>query len=110
MTAPVSHPRAAFAALAVGLLALAGCGERAPAPFQGYAEGEFVLVAAPFGGRLEKRYVNRGQEVAAGAPLFALEQENEKAARRGVEERLRNAEAQARQYRRRASESPKSTR
>jgi HlyD family secretion protein len=31
--------------------------------------------------------------VAAGAPLFALEQENEKAARREAEERLRNAEA-----------------
>ena len=52
-----------------------------------------MLVAAPFGGRLEKRYVNRGQEVAAGAPLFALEQENEKAARREAEERVRNAEA-----------------
>ena len=72
---------------------LAGCGERGAAPFQGYAEGEFVLVAAPFGGRLEKRYVNRGEEVAAGKPLFALEQENEKAARREAEERVRNAEA-----------------
>ena len=52
-----------------------------------------MLVAAPCGGRLEKRWVNRGQEVAAGAPLFALEQENEKAARREAEERVRNAEA-----------------
>jgi HlyD family secretion protein len=77
------------------LALLAGCGERAPAAFQGYAEGEFVLVAAPFGGRLEKRYVNRGEEVAAGAPLFALEQENEKAARQEAEEHLRNAEAKA---------------
>jgi HlyD family secretion protein len=83
-------PRCATLAL---VLALAGCGERAPAPFQGYAEGEFVLVAAPFGGRLEKRYVNRGQDVAAGAPLFTLEQENEKAARHEAEERLRNSEA-----------------
>ena len=77
------------------LLALAGCGEKPPAAFQGYAEGEFVLVAAPYGGRLEKRYVNRGEDVDAGKPLFVLEQENEKAARREAEERLRNAEAKA---------------
>ena len=82
---------APLAALAL----LAGCGNNAPASFQGYAEGEFVLVAAPYGGRLEKRYVNRGEEVEAGKPLFVLEQENEKAARREAEERLRNAEAKA---------------
>src|SRR5262245_49577531 len=72
---------------------LAACGDKPPAAYQGYAEGEFVLVAAPFGGRLEKRYVNRGQEVERGAPLFALEQENEKAARREAEEKLHNAQA-----------------
>ena len=77
------------------LLALAACGDKPPAAFQGYAEGEFVQVAAPFGGRLEKRYVNRGEEVAGGAPLFALEQENEKAARREAEQRVREAEAKA---------------
>jgi HlyD family secretion protein len=82
-----------FPAALGALFFLCACGERAPAGFQGYAEGEFVLVAAPFGGRLEKRYVNRGQEVEAGAPLFALEQENEKANRREAEEKLRNAEA-----------------
>jgi len=87
----VSGP--AFFAAVAGLVALGACSEKPPAGFQGYAEGEFVLVAAPFGGRLEKRYVTRGQDVAAGAPLFALEQENEKAARREAEERLRNAEA-----------------
>jgi HlyD family secretion protein len=72
--------------IAVLLVAsLGGCGEKSPSAFQGYAEGEFVLVAAPFGGRLEKRYVNRGEEVEAGKPLFLLEQENEKAARREAE-------------------------
>jgi HlyD family secretion protein len=81
------------AAALLAVLALAACGERAPAGFQGYAEGEFVLVAAPAAGKLEKRWVNRGQEIGAGAPLFALEQENEKALRREAEERVRNAEA-----------------
>ena len=71
--------------------ALAGCGERGPAAFQGYAEGEFVLIAAPAAGRLEKRWVNRGQEVEAGAPLFALEDVNEKASRQESLERLHNA-------------------
>jgi len=73
--------------------ALAACGEEASSGYQGYAEGEFVLVAAPAAGRLEKRWVSRGQEVEAGAPLFTLEQENEKASRREAEERVRNAEA-----------------
>jgi HlyD family secretion protein len=72
---------------------LAGCGERVATGFQGYAEGEYVLVAAPAAGKLEKRWVSRGQEVEAGAPLFVLEQENEKASRREAGERVRNAEA-----------------
>jgi HlyD family secretion protein len=72
---------------------LAGCGERAATGFQGYAEGEYVLVAAPAAGKLEKRWVSRGEEVEAGAPLFVLEQENEKASRREAAERVRNAEA-----------------
>jgi len=75
------------------LLMLAACGAKSPAGFQGYAEGEFVLVAAPAAGKLEKRWVQRGQEVDAGAPLFALEDANEKAGRQESEERLRNAEA-----------------
>ena len=81
------------AASLLAVLALAGCSERVASGFQGYAEGEYVLVAAPAAGRLEKRWVSRGQEVEAGAPLFALERENEKASRREAEERVRNAEA-----------------
>ena len=72
---------------------LAACGDKQSAGFQGYVEGEFVLVAAPAAGKLEKRWVNRGEEVKAGAPLFALERENERAARREAEERVHNAEA-----------------
>jgi HlyD family secretion protein len=79
----------AFAA--AGLLQ--ACGDNGKNGYQGYVEGEFVLVAAPAAGKLEKRWVNRGEQVKAGAPLFALEQENEKAARLESEERLRNAQA-----------------
>ena len=81
------------AAAACLLAVLAGCSERMPTGFQGYAEGEYVLVAASAAGTLEKRWVSRGEEVQAGAPLFALEDANEKAGRHESEERLRNAEA-----------------
>jgi HlyD family secretion protein len=74
-------------------LALAACGPAAERPLQGYIEGEYVRVAAPFAGTLQQLAVRRGAQVAAGAPLFALERENETAGRREAEERLRAAEA-----------------
>ena len=79
-----------FAAI---LAFVSGCGEQARGGYQGYAEGEYVLVSASAAGKLEKRFVRRGDEVVAGAPLFALEQENEKASRREAEERVRSADA-----------------
>lgn len=74
-------------------LACAACTEKPPDYYQGYAEGEFVMVGPASAGRLEKRWVSRGQQVAAQAPLFALEDENERAARREAEDRLGAAEA-----------------
>ncbi len=75
-------------------LALAGCGDKPPATLQGYVEGEYVRIAAPFAGTLVKLETQRGRSVEAGAPLFALEAENEDAARREAEERVRRAQAQ----------------
>jgi len=75
-------------------LAAAACGSPAEAPLQGYAEGEYVRVGAPFAGTLVRLDVQRGSRVEAGAPLFALEAENESAARREAEDRLKNAQAQ----------------
>lgn len=80
--------------LLASCLALVSCQQSAPQGFQGYAEGEFVRVASSFAGRLERLHVRRGDEVKAGAPLFALESENEAAGRREAEQRLRAAEAQ----------------
>jgi HlyD family secretion protein len=73
---------------------LASCGDPAPTGWQGYIEGEFVHIASPFAGRLERLSVQRGQQVAQGAPLFALETDEESAARRQAAERLRAAQAQ----------------
>jgi HlyD family secretion protein len=74
--------------------ALAACGESGPQPLQGYVEGEYVRVAAPFAGTLVKLDTQRGERIEPGAPLFALEAESEAAARREAEERVRRAEAQ----------------
>lgn len=75
-------------------LALTACGNSDPPALQGYVEGEYVRVAAPFGGTLVKLDAERGARVEAGAPLFALEAESEDAARREAGDRLRRAEAQ----------------
>lgn len=91
--ARASRARAAHAA-ALAALALAACGERAPPGHQGYVEGEFVNVASPIAGRLDRLSVRRGDTIAAGLPLFALEAESEAAAQRQAAEQLRAAEAQ----------------
>src|SRR5215472_4823230 len=86
--------RAAMRRLAaLGLLALTACGADKERPLQGYVEGEYVRVGAPFAGTLEKLSVQRGDQIATGAPLFALEQENEVAVRKQAEQELRSAEA-----------------
>ncbi len=73
---------------------LTGCADKAPPFYQGYAEGEYVRVAATYAGSLTHLAVQRGAQVEAGAPLFALEQENEKAARDEAAQRLSQAESQ----------------
>lgn len=73
-----------------------GCAEQGNGPLQGYAEGEYLRVASPIAGQLARLHVARGATVKTGEPLFALEQENEIAARRQAEEQLRQAEAQYR--------------
>src|SRR6185503_15934689 len=68
--------------------------DRAPeGVWQGYVEGEFVLLASPYAGQLQKLHVRRGDAVESGKPVFALEQESERAARAEAEARLRSAQA-----------------
>lgn len=70
------------------------CEAARPDAFQGYVEGEFVYVASALGGRLEALQVREGESVAAEAPLFALESEQEVAAKRQAGEELASAQAQ----------------
>jgi HlyD family secretion protein len=85
---------AGLVSIIVGAL-LAACGEAPPAGFQGYVEGEYVLVAPAQGGQLDGLHVKRGQAVAPKAPLFELDHVAEAAAVREAAERVRSAEARA---------------
>lgn len=80
--------------LLIVTVALASCSHEALPLYQGYAEGEYVRIAAPYAGSLTSLAVQRGAQVETGAPLFALEQDNEKAARDEAAQGLKRAEAQ----------------
>ncbi|MGI9132430.1 MAG: HlyD family secretion protein, partial [Rhodoferax sp.] len=89
----LAHARPALA-LAV-LLGASACTE-APAPgWSGYAEGDYLYIAAPLAGRLEALAVRSGDTIDANAPLFTLEAQAEWAAREEAVARLGNARAQA---------------
>jgi HlyD family secretion protein len=79
--------------IATAACVLAGCEKPAQNGWQGYIEGEFVLLASPYAGQLQKLYVRRGDAIEAGKPVFALEQESERAARTEAEERMKSAQA-----------------
>jgi len=85
--------RARILVLAAVAVVAAGCGPSGEKPIQGYVEGEYVRVGAPFAGALTQLSVKRGDQVAAGAPLFSLERENEVAARRQAEQQLQAAQS-----------------
>ncbi|MDR2711060.1 MAG: HlyD family efflux transporter periplasmic adaptor subunit [Burkholderiales bacterium] len=84
---------AVFAGTLLSIL-LSACAEKTAETYQGYAEGEYVYVASPLGGRLDSLAVRRGMEVESGAPLFALESEKETAAVQQAQAQLATAQAQ----------------
>jgi HlyD family secretion protein len=90
-----ANPLLGAVLLPVVIAALAGCSEPGEPGYQGYAEGEFVLVASPFAGQLLRLHVQRGQQVEAGAPLFELEQDAERANQREAKAHVDTARAQA---------------
>jgi HlyD family secretion protein len=79
--------------LLVILCASIGCNGPEASPVQGYAEGEFVYVAAPLAGALESLHVQRGTKVKEGDLLFDLEHGAEQATRDEAERRLVQARA-----------------
>jgi HlyD family secretion protein len=79
--------------LLLPLVVLASCGRRPSDRVQGYVEGEYVYIASPLAGALEKLHVQRGTQVNAGDPLFELESVAEKTSRDEAERRLAQARA-----------------
>ena len=90
---PARH-RVAFAALFAGA-ALLGCSKPTDASWSGYAEGDYVYVAAPFAGRLVALAAQRGATVQRGAALFTLDADSEHSAREEAAAHLASAKAQA---------------
>lgn len=74
------------------LLLLAACQPDDP-KWQGYAEGEFVMVASTTGGVLKTLDVQRGQNVAANAPLFSMDLTTLTAQRDAAKAEVAKAEA-----------------
>ena len=75
------------------LIALVGCQKQEEGVWQGYVEGEYVLLASPYAGQLQKLFVRRGEQIESGKPVFVLEQESERQARAEAEERMKSAQA-----------------
>jgi HlyD family secretion protein len=80
-------------ALFLSLALLTSCEKREEGVWQGYVEGEYVLLAVPMAGQLQRLFVKRGDQIEAGKPVFVLEQENERQARAEAGERLKSAQA-----------------
>lgn len=82
--------------LLVGAVAslLAGCGDPEKSGWSGYAEGDYVHIAAPLAGRLDVLSVKAGDAVRRGDALFALDAAAEQAAVAESRARLRASEAQ----------------
>jgi HlyD family secretion protein len=62
-------------------LLLAGCGQKQPAAWLGYVEGESAFIAAPQAGWVARLAIKRGDWVKRGDLLFALDDTNQTAAR-----------------------------
>jgi HlyD family secretion protein len=78
----------------VAAVALTGCGREPNDRWQGYVEGEFVYLSSSQSGTLTQLSVQRGQSVAAGAPVFALESVDETAGLQQAQHQLAAAHAQ----------------
>lgn len=81
-----------FVLLAI-LLSLAGCSDNQQRTLQGYAEGDFVLIASPLSGQLETLSTSRGKQVARGDELFTLDHSVEQAVLAAATEQVKQAES-----------------
>lgn len=81
-------------ALLCPLLLVSACSEPSTPAWSGYAEGDYVYIAAPLAGQIESVAVQAGQKVLKGDVLFTLDAQAERAASEEAAARLVNARAQ----------------
>ncbi|MDR3448943.1 MAG: HlyD family efflux transporter periplasmic adaptor subunit [Alphaproteobacteria bacterium] len=77
----------------LSFLVMVGLAQPGPVTYQGYGEGEYVLVAPQIAGNLETLNVARGQQVHKGEALFALDHADETAALDQAKAQAEHAEA-----------------
>ena len=75
-------------------LLVSACAPEPPSTWSGYAEADYLYVAAPLAGRLQSLHVQVGQNVVLGDALFQLDAQSEQTARMEAAARLRGAQAQ----------------
>jgi len=85
--------QALFPLFMLMMLVMSACGKDAPDYFQGYLEGEYVLIAPEHSGRIDRLAVRDGQHVEAGSVLFTLDHRHESLLVREAEARLTQAQA-----------------
>jgi HlyD family secretion protein len=100
----IRHRFPVAVALAWSLL-LAGCDNGKPTAFQGWIEADLIFVGPDEAGRVGTLAVREGDQVAAGVPLFALDEELQSAdvhtaAAQVAEARARLARLESAQQRR----------
>lgn len=74
---------------------LAACSDKPAPAWSGYAEGDYLYIAAPIAGRLDTLAVEAGQQVKKNALLFALDDEAERDAQLQATALQNAAQAQA---------------
>jgi HlyD family secretion protein len=73
------------------LLALSACSNTRSASYQGWIEADFVFVGPDEPGRIETLSVREGDAVEAGAPLFTIDSDLQRAEASAAEANLINA-------------------
>jgi HlyD family secretion protein len=91
MTCGLAKVAVAGLACALALLALSACGNPKGASYQGWIEADLVFVGPDETGRVETLAVREGDPVAAGAPLFTVDADLQRADAAAAEASLINA-------------------
>ncbi len=75
------------------LLLMQACGRRSSTQYQGYIEAEYIYVASPFSGYINRLFVERGDFVKSNTPLFELDSDEEDIALKNIEAQINQAQA-----------------